>query len=155
MLPAASAFVPHDVLARPKRSAGAVIVRRAKGCWEVALVHHAADPQHDWRFPKGRIRGRESSAAAAAREVAEETGYRVLSHRLLGTLVGQTRRGRSKLTAYWQVRLLGGRFRPSREVDAVRWLPFAEAAVTIARRDEAEVLAVARGLLEKELEAAG
>ena len=55
---------------RPRRRA---VVSPARG--QVLLVHR---PKYDdWSFPKGKLDPGEHPAAAAVREVAEETGLRV------------------------------------------------------------------------------
>ena len=53
------------------RAAGAVVLRKGR----VLLVHRPT--YDDWSFPKGKLNRSESIAAAAVREVAEETGLRV------------------------------------------------------------------------------
>ena len=61
--------------AREVRAAGGVITRRSgAGDPEIALVHR---PRYDdWSLPKGKLEGGEDFAAAALREVEEETGMR-------------------------------------------------------------------------------
>lgn len=54
----------------PRRSAGAVIVRRTAEGWRYLLLR----AYHNWDFPKGEIEPQETALAAARREVAEETG---------------------------------------------------------------------------------
>ena len=61
-----SASRPGDV-----RAAGAVVLRKGR----VLLVHRPA--YNDWSFPKGKLDRGENAAAAAVREVGEETGLRV------------------------------------------------------------------------------
>jgi 8-oxo-dGTP pyrophosphatase MutT (NUDIX family) len=63
--------------ARPRveRSAGGVVFRRGGGGLNVLLIR---DPYGQWGLPKGHIERGESTAAAALREVEEETGLRDL-----------------------------------------------------------------------------
>lgn len=106
-------------------AAGAVVWRRSpSGDVEVALVHR---PRYDdWSLPKGKPRSGERLPATAVREVAEETGHTVT----LGPRLGSTRYpvpAGEKVAHYWAARPTGGSFRPSDEVDELRWLPLAEA----------------------------
>jgi 8-oxo-dGTP diphosphatase len=107
-------------------AAGAVLWRRppaaegpAADVVEVAVVHR---PRYDdWSWPKGKPRTAEPLLAAAAREVAEETGHTAV----LGPRLGSSRYpvpGGEKVVHYWAARSAGGRFMPSDEVDELRWL---------------------------------
>lgn len=102
------------VLWRPV--AGAVTTDVAKV--EVALIHR---PRYDdWSFPKGKLDAGETLAAAAVREVAEETGFTArLGHRL-GDVRYTVADGR-KLVRYWSSQALDGRFEPGAETDELRW----------------------------------
>jgi 8-oxo-dGTP pyrophosphatase MutT (NUDIX family)/phosphohistidine phosphatase SixA len=106
-------------------AAGAVVWRPADESVEVALVHR---PRYDdWSLPKGKLKPRESIREAAWREVAEETGARVALGRFLVRTryrVGPDR----KVVDYFAARYVSGSFRPSDEVDELRWLPVDEAA---------------------------
>ena len=67
-----------DVLA-----AGAVLWRPAPDGVEIALVHR---PRYDdWSLPKGKLDAGETMAAAAVREIEEETGVVVEVEHLLST----------------------------------------------------------------------
>jgi ADP-ribose pyrophosphatase YjhB (NUDIX family) len=83
----------------------------------VLFFHHTyrADP---WGLPGGWMRRGESPFAAFEREVAEESGIVVRAERLL--LIGAAP-DRPKLDFVVGGTLVGGSFRPSREVDAHRW----------------------------------
>ena len=93
----------------PIVSAGAVVLRKAsgsngKGELEVLLVHR---PKYDdWSFPKGKLDRGETTAAAAVREVEEETGLRV---RLGVPLSRQSypNGARTKVVDYWTGRVTG------------------------------------------------
>lgn len=110
-----------DVLA-----AGAVVFRPGK---HVLLVHR---PRYDdWSFPKGKLDPGEHVTAAAVREVSEETGL----HIRLGVPLSSQRYpvtgGRTKQVSYWVGRVVGSDdvsgYRPNAEIDAVEWVPYAEA----------------------------
>jgi 8-oxo-(d)GTP phosphatase len=90
---------------------------------QVALIHR---PKYDdWTFPKGKRDPGEHVLLTAVREVAEETGLRVV----LGRPLIQARydqRGRPKRVDYWAARSAPGSpdwFEANNEVDALEWLP--------------------------------
>ncbi|MDF1605023.1 NUDIX hydrolase [Nocardioides sp. YIM 152315] len=110
-----------DVLA-----AGAVVFRPGK---RVLLVHR---PRYDdWSFPKGKLDPGEHAAAAAAREVTEETGLHVRLGPPLAPQRYPVAGGRTKHVSYWIGRAVGSddvsAYRPNDEIDAVEWLPYDEA----------------------------
>jgi len=59
-----------------------VVVRRSEGSSAILLMQRADNRQ--WGLPGGYVERGESVAEAAAREVLEETGYRVAVGRLIG-----------------------------------------------------------------------
>jgi len=67
----------------PKRSAGLLMYRRAKGELEVFLVHPggpiwAKKDQGAWTLPKGEYEQDENPLVAARREFEEETGFQAI-----------------------------------------------------------------------------
>ena len=108
------------------RAAGGVLVRsRPDGDVEVALVHRPA--YDDWTLPKGKLQAGEREEHTALREVEEETGMRCRLERALGSTKYKDHRGRQKIVHYWVMRALDGHFTPTKEVDALRWVPLGEA----------------------------
>ncbi len=122
------------------RAAGGVVYRTAaRDSREVALVHRAA--YDDWSLPKGKVKSPERLETGALREVEEETGMRCLIERFLGITRYVDRRGRDKVVWYWLMRVYDGEFRPSDEVDLVRWLPVSQALSTLSYDHDREILA--------------
>jgi 8-oxo-dGTP diphosphatase len=137
------------------RAAGGVIGRsRRPGLVEVAVIHRRGSG--DWTMPKGRLNAGETPDQAALREVKEETGLRCQLLRALGCTDYLDARGRRKVACYWLMRRLNGRFRPSDEVDDLRWLSFGRAAALLSsERDRAvlrraEVLGLMTGVWQSE-----
>lgn len=112
--------------ARAVRAAGGVVCRpRPDGRIEVAIIHRPV--QDDWTLPKGKLNGGETPEQAALREVFEETGLRAQIQRPAGCTAYVDGRGRDKTVYYWVMRPVEGQFKPSAEVDELRWLPVEEA----------------------------
>ena len=69
-------------MARPERSAGAVVFRKTKSGRVYLLIQHPGKPngrvhkptQGHWDFPKGHIESGEKTEDTVRREVQEETG---------------------------------------------------------------------------------
>jgi ADP-ribose pyrophosphatase YjhB (NUDIX family) len=115
-------FAPDDGYPTAKVDVRA-LVRNPDG--EVLLVRELADGR--WSLPGGWAEVGWSPAAAAEKEVAEESGYQVRARRLLA-LWDRARRnpGPSPYTVYKVAiacDLLGGQARPSIETTAVGWFP--------------------------------
>jgi 8-oxo-dGTP diphosphatase len=121
------------------RAAGGLLPRPgAEGSFEVALVHR---PKYDdWSFPKGKLDANETYEEAALREVEEETGYRARLELELPDVRYRDSMGRPKLVRYWTMTLEGGAFRPNKEVDELRWVTLADAAVMLTYPHDRDLL---------------
>jgi 8-oxo-dGTP pyrophosphatase MutT (NUDIX family) len=102
------------------RAAGGLLWRLDVVEPRLAIIHR---PKHrDWSLPKGKLRPGESFAAAAVREVAEETGCLARPHEFAGYVLYEWR-GRPKLVLFWNmVARRVSPFEPNGEVDRLEWL---------------------------------
>jgi 8-oxo-dGTP pyrophosphatase MutT (NUDIX family) len=107
---------------------------------EVVLIHR---PKYDdWSFPKGKLDRGETSAAAAVREVEEETGLRCELGDELAAARYIDAKGRLKEVRYWVMHPVGlGPWEPNDEVDRRRWVPVAEATELLTYEHDRELLA--------------
>jgi len=114
-------------------AAGAAIWRPAadpgSGEAQVLLVHRPA--YDDWSLPKGKSEPGEHILLTAVREVLEETCVRpVLGPRL--PTVEYISWGRPKRVSYWAAFSAGLEAAPGQEIDAISWLPLAQARMQLA-----------------------
>lgn len=119
-------------------AAGAVVWQLSPaGEVEIGLIHR---PHYDdWSLPKGKPKSGEMLPATAVREVAEETGHTVT----LGPRLGSTRYpvlAGAKVVHYWVAQPTGGGFRPSDEVDELRWLPVPKALELLSHQHDRMLL---------------
>ena len=122
------------------RAAGGVVWRRsATGTIDVLLVHRRG--REDWTLPKGKVEPGESDEACAIREVEEETSLRGTLGPEVGFVSYRDQRGRPKTVRYWSVEAGAAEAAPRHEVDAVRWVPLAEAAGELTYPRDRELLA--------------
>jgi 8-oxo-(d)GTP phosphatase len=122
------------------RAAGAVLWRPSGHGREVALIHRRR--YNDWSFPKGKRERGEHLLLTAVREVAEETGLRVVLGRPLPAALYE-RNGRPKRVDYWAGRPAAGGwapFRPNDEVDELAWLPVSAALDRLSYAHDAAML---------------
>ncbi len=122
------------------RAAGAVLWRPGTEGPQVALVHRRR--YDDWSLPKGKSLPGEHVLLTAVREVAEETGVRVVLGRRLPS-THYARDGRPKVVDYWAARAADvpqPRFQPNDEVDRLDWLELPAARDRLSYPHDAAVL---------------
>ncbi|WP_019632097.1 NUDIX hydrolase [Actinomadura atramentaria] len=119
------------------RAAGVVLWRAGPDGVEIAVAHR---PYYDdWSFPKGKVEDGEHVVVAAVRETVEETGVTPHLGRRL-TTCRYTVRGRPKRVDYWAAEADGAAFAANDEVDALDWLPPAEAERRLSYPADAALL---------------
>jgi 8-oxo-dGTP pyrophosphatase MutT (NUDIX family) len=132
---------------RREFSAGGVLVRRLRGEYVVAAIRPGGRPPGLWALPKGNIGPDEDAAAAAVREVAEETGAWGKLERKLGDVrYVYTWDGERifKIVSFYLLHYTGGRLGDvppqfAHEVAEARWLPLVEAPRLLAYKGEREM----------------
>lgn len=108
-----------------------------------------------WTFPKGHLEKGETNAAAALREVFEETGYRCeISRRLGATRYKFTFKKIliKKKVEWFLMKPLKRACRHDNEVLTVRWFEITKAAKTLKYETDLLLLAAASGSKRKKLE---
>jgi 8-oxo-dGTP pyrophosphatase MutT (NUDIX family) len=121
-------------------SAGGVVVRRMKGQPFVAVVRVRDEIL---ALPKGHPDGEESPAAAAQREVREETGVEAELVEKLGDIRYSYARGGQrvmKIVSFFLFRYRSGSIADhDHEVEEALWLPLEEAPARLAYKSEKEM----------------
>lgn len=136
--------------ARAETSAGGIVFRLASGEPRYLLIR---DSYRNWGFPKGHLEAGEQPAAAAVREVGEETGLKDLAIRgLVDTIEWDFRfRGHliHKVCHFFLMETGRSRTSPQRAegITACRWSTFKEAQRMVAYRNAREVLRRAHDMI--------
>jgi len=129
-------------------SAGGVVFRRTEAGFVVLLIR---DAYRNWGFPKGHLEAGEDAAAAALREIEEETGLSdLVNHGRLDDIDWFFRfRGRliHKTCTFFLIESPGGEPVPQRDegITACRWLRYEDALRTLSYANAREVLRAAGG----------
>lgn len=126
------------------KAAGAVVLRGKGKSTEVLVVHRTL--RNDWTIPKGKLDQDEYWAAAAVREVAEETGYAIkLSVPL--TRVRYKVQGVPKEVRYWLGHQISDEqsplWQPNQEVDEVRWIKVSKVPGLLSYIHDVETINIA------------
>ncbi len=138
---------------RTAYSAGGVIYRISADRIEVALI--ATNAGGRWGLPKGHVRRGETAEAAAAREIAEETGLEGEIVRHLATIEYWFRAGSARVHKYvdlFLLRYVTGEVVPQQtEVDDARWFSLDEALRLASFERERDVLSQVQLLWEQDI----
>lgn len=136
--------------ARRETSAGGVVFRLEDGHPQFLLIR---DSHRNWGFPKGHIEQGEEAAAAAAREVTEETGVGALTvHGAVATIDWRFRhRGRlvHKTCHFFLMETQESRTSPQRDegIVACRWVAFQEGRRRLSHANARDILDRAQEML--------
>ena len=137
---------------RDETSAGGIVFRRDGDATLFLLIR---DSYKNWGFPKGHLESGEEPAAAALREVGEETGLAQLELRdAVETIDWHFRfRGRliHKVCHFYLIETRDSRTKPQRAegITACRWAKFDEAMKLISYDNARAVLEHAHSRLEQ------
>ncbi len=89
---------------------------------EILMCHHTYRGDYPWDIPGGWLKMKEDPGRAIEREICEETGLVVSADRPVWS---KREKGTPALHLIFTARLVGGVFRPSAEVDEIRFFPLA------------------------------
>lgn len=135
---------------RRETSAGGVVFRLEGGQPQFLLIR---DRHRNWGFPKGHIEAGEEPAAAAIREVTEETGVGALTvHGLIEVIDWRFRhRGRlvHKTCHFFLMETQESKTAPQRDegIVACRWVEFHEGRRRLSYANARDILARAHDML--------
>ncbi len=126
------------------RAAGGLVWRTSNDRREILVIHRAR--YDDWTLPKGKLKEGERWEDAAAREVGEETGYRVEIASFADGLFYYVS-AIPKTVLFWNMSVRGriprsGRITDSPdEGDRVEWLTLEKALQRMTYQNEKELVA--------------
>lgn len=136
--------------AKKETSAGGIVFRLHEGRPLFLLIR---DSYRNWGFPKGHLEAGEAAAAAAVREVREETGLSSLELRgPVATIDWYFRfRGRliHKVCHFFLMETEDEETSPQQAegITACRWAPFEDAMASISYANARDVLERAHGMV--------
>ncbi|MDR1393416.1 MAG: NUDIX hydrolase [Bifidobacteriaceae bacterium] len=137
-------------------SAGGLVVDAIDGVAHAAVIaRRNRGGRLEWCLPKGHLEDGETPAAAAVREILEETGIRGQVIRHLGSIdywfVGQSHRVHKVVHHYLlsaQEGQLTAENDPDAEAEEAAWVPLDELRERLAYPNERRLVQMARRLLD-------
>jgi 8-oxo-dGTP pyrophosphatase MutT (NUDIX family) len=124
------------------QAAGGIVCRNLQNkrkIFKILIVHRPK--YNDWSLPKGKLLTGESWENAARREVKEETGYSVKIHSFAGPVLYSVARV-PKLVLFWRMKIQRvQKFKPTSEVDKIKWVTIRQALTLLSYDREKELLA--------------
>lgn len=136
-------------------SAGGLVVRFVDAVPQAAVIaRRNRGGRLEWCLPKGHLEGAETTAQAAVREIAEETGIIGRVDHFLGAIdywFGGDGRRIHKVVHHFLLTAIGGSLTkdqdPDQEAEDVAWVPLTALSTQLAYPNERRVVATARRLL--------
>ena len=133
----------------PILAAGGIVVGEGANQGKIALVRRNRY-RGEIGLPKGKVKGGEDAAAAALREVREETGYTTEITQFAGSThyrVGK----QPKIVSYFVMKPVSSEpgAIDAEEVASVEWVTPAEAVVLLTYPDDRDLIAAVFGLTRK------
>lgn len=132
-------------------AAGALVWRQDGDEFRTLVIHRAY--HGDYSLPKGKVDEGETLPETAAREVWEETGFRVALGVPLSLVEYTLPSGRPKEVHYWACEVTRDQwethqFEPNEEVDRIEWLTLEAAEEVLTYERDRELVAEFRILAE-------
>lgn len=138
-------------------AAGAVLWRRDPESGKVRILVVHRNRHEDYSLPKGKVDPGETLPETAAREVREETGFRVVLGAPLGYIEYDLPNGRHKEVHYWTAEVSErmakeNPFTPNEEVDRAEWMTLKQARKRLSYERDRDVVEVFAERVERGLE---
>ena len=138
-LPQLQERLRNDAKGKVIRAAGGLVWKRTARGRRLALIRRSSHGD-TWSLPKGKLKRGETWLQGALREVEEETACRAKVVGLAGT-VAYLVKGVPKVVVFLEMQLRReADFRPSREVDELRWCSPRQARRMLAHPEERKLV---------------
>ena len=136
---------------RTEHSAGGVVIRNIEGIVHVLVIQ---DPYGKWGLPKGHLEAGEESVEAAVREVAEETALDAQPGPLVSTIDWYFKAKGKLIHKFCDFFLMSAPLgdpvpEAAEGIAACVWLSWEDALSRIDYENAREVVATARGVLDR------
>jgi len=141
-------------MAKTQTSAGGIIFRKLGSSLEVALIGRKKAEKITWQIPKGMVEEGEEIEKTAQREVREETGLSGEVFKKIGKIsywyYFEGERIFKSVHFFLLKYIEGSVENHDDEVDFARWFQIEEAEKALAYKNEREILAKAKKMIEDE-----